>query len=170
GSWADRGAELERLEAGGAGRGVGELGVAQADAARRVDQHIGHGREPQAELVGLHGGGGAAIGEQLELLAHPVLGLAARTVEVLVKRARLPGEAGASERGDDEARIGALQRVLGLADDPPIAAPAVARAIAEVAERPRRLARFLALAYHLGQPLDRMLFQAAVVLLAEYVV
>ena len=43
----------------------------------------------------------------------------------------------AAEGGDDEAGIGAVQRVLGFADDPALAAPAVPRAIAEVAEDAR---------------------------------
>jgi hypothetical protein len=33
-------------------RGIGELGVAQADAAQGIDKHIGHGREPHTQLVG----------------------------------------------------------------------------------------------------------------------
>ena len=44
-----------------------------------------------------------------------------------VESARIIGGVGALERGDDEARIGALQRVLGLADNPPRAAPTVYR-------------------------------------------
>ena len=52
------------------------------------------------------------------------------------------GDAGALGRGDNEARIGALQRVLGLADNAARAAPAVDGAILEVAEHapagPRR--------------------------------
>src|SRR5882724_3259676 len=39
-------AELEQLEADGGDGGVGELGVAQADAAHGIDQDVGHGREP----------------------------------------------------------------------------------------------------------------------------
>ena len=47
---------------------VGELGVAQADPAQRLEQDVGEGREPQPQLVGAHGGGRRAIGEQVELL------------------------------------------------------------------------------------------------------
>ena len=117
--------ELQQLEPNGRDGGIGELAVAQTDAAQGVDQHIGHGRERHAELIGLHGGRRGAIGEQLELLANTVLGLSAGAIELLVEGTRIVGNAGALERGDDEARIGALQRVLGLADNPPCAAPTV---------------------------------------------
>jgi hypothetical protein len=66
---------------------------------------------------------------------------AASAVQILVEGAGVIGEAGAFERGDDEARIGAVQRVLGLADDAPCPAPAVNCAILEVAEYPCGLAR-----------------------------
>ena len=36
------GAEPEQLEANGLRRGVGELGVAQGDAAQGIDEHVGH--------------------------------------------------------------------------------------------------------------------------------
>ena len=74
-------AELEELEANGLHSGIGELGMAQADAAQGVDENIGHCREPQAELIGRHRRGGRAIGKELELLADAVLGLAAGTAE-----------------------------------------------------------------------------------------
>ena len=81
--------ELEQLEANGGDGGIGELAVAQADAAQGVDQHVGHGGEPQAELIGLHGGRRGAIGEQLELLADAVLGFSAGAIELLVEGARI---------------------------------------------------------------------------------
>ena len=105
--------ELQQLEANGRDGGIGELAVAQTDAAQGIDENIGHGRERHAQLIGLHGGRRGAIGEQLELLANAVLGLAAGAVELLVEGARIVGDAGTLEGGDDEARIGALQRVLG---------------------------------------------------------
>src|SRR6202042_1798858 len=142
---ADAGAhlrpELEQLEADGRDGGIGELAVAQTDAAQGIDENIGHGRERHAQLIGLHGGRRGAVGEQLELFADAILGLAAGAVEILIESARVIGDAGALERGDDEARIGAIERVLGLANDAPGAAPAVDRAIPEVAEHTRRLAR-----------------------------
>ena len=77
---------------------AGELGVAQADAAQRLEQHIGEGREPQPELVGAHGGRRGAVGEQIELLLlDPVLHLAAGAVDVLVQGARVD-RAGAAAR------------------------------------------------------------------------
>ena len=47
---------------------------------------------------------------------------------------------GALQRGDDEARIGAFGEVLGFADNPAIAAPAVEGGVAELLEEARRLA------------------------------
>ena len=63
-------------------------GMAQADAAQRIDEHIGHGREPHAELIGLHGGRGCSLSEQLELFTDAVLSLAAGAIEILVEGAR----------------------------------------------------------------------------------
>ncbi len=68
--------------------------------------------------------------------ANAVLGLAAGAVEILIESTRVTGDAGALERGDDEARIGAVRCVLGLAYNTPGAAPAVDRAIPEAAEHP----------------------------------
>ena len=133
--------ELEQLETNGRDGGIGELSKAQTDTAQSVNENICHGREPHAELIGLHGGRRGAIGEQFELLADAVLGFAAGAIEVLIEGARIVGEAGALEGGDDKARIGALQRMLGLGNDAAGAAPAVDGAILEVAEHARRLAR-----------------------------
>ena len=133
--------ELEQLEANGGDGGIGELAMAQTDAAQGIDENIGHGRERHTQLIGLHGGRRGAIGEQLELLTNAVLGFSAGAVELLVEGARIVGDAATLEGGDDEARIGALQRMLGLADNPAGAAPTVDRAILEVAEHARRLPR-----------------------------
>jgi hypothetical protein len=65
------GADLQELEPDGAAGRSGELGMAQADAAERLEQDIGEGGEPQPQLVGAHGGRRGAIGEQIELLAAP---------------------------------------------------------------------------------------------------
>jgi hypothetical protein len=74
--------------------------------------------------------------------ADVVPSLASGAMEILVESARIIiGGAGAPGRSDDEARIGAFQRVRGLADNPARAAPTVHRAILEVAEHARRLAR-----------------------------
>ena len=90
-------AKLQQPEANGLRRGIGELGKAQTDTAQRVDQHIGHRREPHAQLVGRHGGGGSAIGEQLELLTDTILGLATGAIQLLVEDAGI-GEAGVLAR------------------------------------------------------------------------
>src|SRR5258708_37860042 len=100
----------------------------------------------------MQGGGGSAVGEQLELLADAVLGLSASAIEILIERARIQSGR-ALERGDDEAGVGAFQRVLGFTDDTALAAPAVERSIAEVVEHPRRLARSQAEPLGLGQRL-----------------
>ena len=110
---AHQSTELQQLEPDGGGCGVGELGMAQADATQGLDENVGHCREPHAQLVGRHRGGRRAVGEQLELLADAVLRLAAGAIEILVEGARFMGEAGALERGDDKTRIGALRRMLG---------------------------------------------------------
>ena len=55
---------------------IGELGVFEGDAAQGFHQDIGDGREHQAHLVAGHGLAGGAVGEQFELLADAVLGLA----------------------------------------------------------------------------------------------
>ena len=74
------------FEPDGAAGGIGELRVRQPDAAQRAEQHIGHRGEPQAKLVGAHGGGRGAVGEQIELaLLDAVLHLAARAVDLLVE-------------------------------------------------------------------------------------
>jgi hypothetical protein len=62
------GADLQELEPDRAAGGGGELSVAQTDPAQRLEQHIGKGRQPQPELIGAHGRGRRAIGEQVELL------------------------------------------------------------------------------------------------------
>src|SRR6202020_2940374 len=111
-----------------------------------------------------------AIGEQLELLANAVLGLAAGAVELLIEGTRVVGDAATPERGDDEARIGALERVLGLADDPARAAPAVDRAILEVAEHARRPARGGTETLRLGKLIDQRSLQAAIARQAKHVV
>jgi hypothetical protein len=105
--------ELEQLEPNGRDGGIGELAMAQTDAAQGIDENIGHGRERHTQLIGGHGGRRGTIGKQLELLANTVLGLAAGAVELLVETTCIVGTAGALEGGDDEARIGALERVLG---------------------------------------------------------
>jgi hypothetical protein len=74
-------------------------------------------------------------------------------VEFLVERA--PRYPGFRQRGHDEAGIGALRRVLGLADDAPVAAPAVERAVAEVAEQPGRVAHLGVAAGRLGERLGQ---------------
>ena len=107
--------ELQQLEPNGRNGGIGELAMAQADATKSIDENIGHGRERHAELIGLYGGRRGTIGEQLELLANAVLGLAAGAVELLIEGTRVVGDAATPERGDDEARIGLspeLQRAL----------------------------------------------------------
>jgi hypothetical protein len=86
-------------------------------------------------LVARHGGRRGAIGEQLELLADAVLGLAARAVEVLVEHARV--EMAALERGEDEPRM-APSRLCSALPTTPLAAPAVEGRIAEITKYAHR--------------------------------
>ena len=87
---AHLGADLEELEPDGAAGGGRELGVAQANAAQRLEQNIGEGREPQPELVGADGRRGRAIGKEIELLLlDPVLDVAPGAVDALIQGARV---------------------------------------------------------------------------------
>ena len=63
----DEGADLEQLAANGAASGVGQIGRLQGKATGALDQHICHRSKPQAELVGRHGAGRGAVGEQVDL-------------------------------------------------------------------------------------------------------
>ena len=72
---ADLCADLEELEADSAAGGGGELGALEADTPECADQDIGHGCEPEPELVGAQGGRRGAVSQQIELtLLDPVLG------------------------------------------------------------------------------------------------
>ena len=98
---ANMGADLEELEPNGATGGAGQLGVPEPDPAQPIEQDVGEGREPQAQLVGAHRRCGRAIGEQVELLLFdPVLDLAADAIDVLVETARV--DLGGAERRHDE--------------------------------------------------------------------
>src|SRR5580692_5082452 len=78
GFFADRSEEM--------GRSVSWIQPGGDDTTQCTEQHIGHGGKPQAELVGPHGGGGGAVGIEVELaLFDPVLHLAACAVDLLVQ-------------------------------------------------------------------------------------
>ena len=145
--------DLEELAADGAASGIGQIGGLQGNPAQVVDQHISHRGEPQAELVGRHGAGRGAVGEQVDLtLLDAVLHLAAGTVDILVEMAAIAF----SQRGDDEAGVCLPRGPLGLGDDAPLAAPALAGQPGKVLEAARRLAGLLALLLGLGKlGLDR---------------
>ena len=87
------------------------------------EQHIGERGKPQPQLVGPHGRGRGAVGEQIELaLLDAVLHLAARAIDLLVE---VPGlELLERQRGDHKAWIGFAAGPLGLGDDAALAAPA----------------------------------------------
>jgi len=57
---------ISRMPEMAGGRGS-ELGMTKTKPAERLDQDIGEGREPKTKLIGSHGGGRRAIGEQVEL-------------------------------------------------------------------------------------------------------
>jgi hypothetical protein len=70
----------------------------------RLDEHVGEGGEPQAQLVDAEGVRREPVGEQLELrLLDAVLHLAASAVQLLVGRPGRPVARG--EAGDHEARV-----------------------------------------------------------------
>lgn len=82
---ADPGADLAQFQARAPACGDGQFGVAEADAAQRVQQHTGHGREPQAQLVGPHRARRRTVSERIETaFLDPVLYLAALAVKPLV--------------------------------------------------------------------------------------
>ena len=112
---SDLGADFEELEAYGGACGFGEASACERDASERGEQDIGHGGEPEAELVGAHGGCGGAVGEEVELaFLDAVLHLASGAVELFVEDP--PVDDGPAQRGDDEARVGAAREPLRLAD------------------------------------------------------
>src|SRR5712692_4477834 len=138
-AYAHESADLEQLEANGAAGCFGKLRMMQPDAAQGAEQHVGHRGEPQPELVGAHRGGRGAVGIEIELtLLDPVLHIAAGAVDFLVKISCFALRT--RKRSDHKARIGFPLRPLGLGDNPPPAAPAVARRPPEVLEASRRLA------------------------------
>ena len=97
------------------------MGVLEADAARRADQHIGHWGEPQAQLVGAHSVRRGAVGIEVELtFLDAVLHLAAGAVELFVE------VAGLYWVGSPRARERALPEVAvnGEAEGVPALAPA----------------------------------------------
>src|SRR3954453_6519654 len=126
-------ADLEQCQPDVAATGPGKLGEGQPDPAQRAQQHIGKRSEPQAQLIGPHGGRGSAISEQVQLaFLDTVLHLAAGTVDPLIQP---PGiDLGGCQGGDDKERIGLALGPLLLADDAPDAAPTVAGGPAEVPE------------------------------------
>src|SRR4051795_8876321 len=82
----DQRTDLQQVQPDSAATGPGELGEGQTDAAKRTEQHIGKRGEPQAQLIGPHGGGRGALSEQVQLaFLDPVLHLAPRTVDPLIQ-------------------------------------------------------------------------------------
>ena len=72
---------LARLD----GLETGQLRVVEPDPTQGAEQHVRHGREPQAQLVSPHRGRRGTIGIEIELaLLNPVLHVAARAVDLLV--------------------------------------------------------------------------------------
>jgi hypothetical protein len=67
-----------------------------------------------------------------------VFHLATGAIDPLIQHPAIDRRSG--QRGDDEARIGAFGEVLGFADNPALAAPAVEGGVDELPKAPRRLA------------------------------
>ncbi len=90
-------------------------------------------------MVGAHGVGRAAVGEEVELaFLDAVLHVASGAVEFFVEGP--PVDGGRVQRGDEEARVGTTREPLGFADDTALARPTVQGAIAELGEQAGRLA------------------------------
>jgi len=62
-----QGAEFQQLQPDRPADRLGEQCMREADAAQRTEQHICHGREPEAQLIGPHGRRRSPVGEQVEL-------------------------------------------------------------------------------------------------------
>lgn len=92
----DLGADLEELESDRAA--CGETGSGKCDTPQGGEQDIGHGGEPEAKLVGAHGGG--AVSEEVELaLLDTVLHLASGAVEPFVEDPPVDGGEVTMKRG-----------------------------------------------------------------------
>ena len=135
----DQGTDLQQLQPDGAAGGIGKLGVAERDPAQLAEQHVSHRREPQAQLVGLHGRRRRAVGEQVELaFLDAVFHLAAGAIEIFVEAAGV--DLFPAQAGHHETRIGTVGQVLGLAHNPPRSAPGGLCLVGEIPEQPSRLA------------------------------
>ena len=64
---ADQRTDLQQLQPDCTAGCLSKLRVGQPDATQGAEQHVSHRGKPQAELVGLHGRGRGAVGEQVEL-------------------------------------------------------------------------------------------------------
>src|SRR5450759_2806365 len=93
-------------------------------------------------------------------------------IQIFVEGAGVIGEAAspAFERCHDEAWIGAVQRVFAFAHDAPGPAPAFQRAIEEVAEDPRGLARAQTQALGGGGLSNKRRLQSCIARQAEHVI
>ena len=112
----DVGAYLEEFEADGTAGGFGQLRTFKCDTAKRAHQDVGGGGEPQPQLVGAHGVGAGAVGEQIQLLFFDaVFHVAACAVVFFVEPLGLG--VGLGQIGDDEAWVGAFGQVFGFGDD-----------------------------------------------------
>ena len=105
----DHGANLEQLQADGAGLGPRHLGACQRQTADRLDQVIGQGGQDQAELIGPPFVARGAVGEEIKLLLlDTVLHLATLAIQAVIEL--LPA---AAEVGHHIARVGAALLALG---------------------------------------------------------
>src|SRR3954447_1872578 len=81
----DQRADLEQCPSDAAATGPGELAEGQANPTQRTEPHVGKRGEPQAHLIGRHGGRHGAVSEQVQLaFLDPVLCLSATTIGFLV--------------------------------------------------------------------------------------
>lgn len=78
--------DFEELDPDGSARGARHFSTGQRGGAQTVYEYVGHAGEPEAQLIGPHGVGTGAVGEQVKLLfLDPVLHVAPGAVELLVE-------------------------------------------------------------------------------------
>ena len=135
-------ADAQQAEPQGIGSGAFEFRSLHG-FARLLDEHIGEGREHEAEGVGVEQVAGAALGEEVQpMLFHTVFRVAPGAVELLVELLGRMG--GCRQGGHQEARIVLSSAAVrsgqdvGLGDHPASAKPARSRAPREGEEPPRR--------------------------------
>jgi hypothetical protein len=158
--------EFQEFEADGSGGGMGQFCSWQGYAPQGGHEHLSERGEPQPQLISEQARRRSPVREEVELaFFDAVLNVAAGAVEFLVKL--LCFNVFALERGDDEARIFSLGKVLRLGHDTAFARPAGERLVAQLLEEAFGLAAVLGFDFGLGQSVCDQGFQSLVAGKAE---